>query len=147
MSEETTDPRLIDLLSANTKSARRNLLISCVVGVSVAKVGLIPTKISALGIEFSNINKANFSYLVMSACAYFLATFIGYAAIDFVKRNSFIKIKLLAYGIKASVHGLGAGTNRLHALAAKIFIFIDYIAPTIIASFTIYWLYVAAKAI
>lgn len=142
-----TDPRLIDLLSANTKSARRNLLISCIVGVSVAKVGLIPTKISALGIEFSNINKANFNYLVMSACAYYLATFICYASIDFVKRSSYVKTNLLAYGIKASFHGLGPGTNLLHALAAKIIIFIDYIAPAIIASLTIYWLYVAAKII
>lgn len=142
-----TDPRLIDLLSANTKSARRNLLISCVVGVSVAKVGLIPTKISALGIDFSNINKANFSYLVMFACAYYLATFTCYAAIDFVKRRSFVKANLLAYGIKASLHGLGPGTNLLHALAEKIIVIIDYIAPAIISALTIHWLYVAAKTI
>lgn len=57
MTNISSIPSLSDPLSELTRKERRNLLIASTVGIAVAKIGIIPEKISALGIDFSSSNK------------------------------------------------------------------------------------------
>ncbi|WP_194091539.1 hypothetical protein [Vibrio hibernica] len=70
--------RLREPLNETTRKARRNLLAVSVLGIVTAKVGLVPTKISAFGVEFSSSNLEALMTLLALAIAYFLVTFIVY---------------------------------------------------------------------
>lgn len=70
--------RLREPLNETTRKARRNLLASAVVGVVIAKVGLVPTKISAFGVDFTSANQESLLLLLACAIAYFAITFVVY---------------------------------------------------------------------
>ncbi|MEH0374017.1 hypothetical protein [Vibrio mimicus] len=70
--------RLREPLNETTRKSRRNLLAVSVLGVVTAKVGLVPTKISAFGVEFSSSNLEALMTLLALAIAYFLITFVVY---------------------------------------------------------------------
>lgn len=50
--------RVQDPLSGVTRSERKILLGVSVIAIAIVKTGLIPTKISALGIEFSQADRS-----------------------------------------------------------------------------------------
>ncbi|EKO5173049.1 hypothetical protein P0J00_000576 [Vibrio vulnificus] len=75
--EHFTD-RLREPLNETTRKARRNLLAVSVLGIVTTKVGLVPTKISAFGVEFSSSNLESLMTLLALAIAYFLVTFVVY---------------------------------------------------------------------
>src|SRR5690348_8160379 len=79
------DPRefLSDPLSDVSRRERRNLLIASVVGVLVSYVGLVPTRISALGIEFPAPAQNSFLVLIALVICYFIAAFLIYSLADF----------------------------------------------------------------
>ncbi len=61
MSENNSDKILCgDPLTEVTRKERRMLLFVSVVSVLIVKAGLIPKKISALGIEFNSTNQEGF---------------------------------------------------------------------------------------
>ena len=65
-------------LNETTRKARRNLLAASVVGIVISKVGLVPSKISAFGIDFTTENHESLILLLVFAIAYFTLTFVVY---------------------------------------------------------------------
>jgi len=59
------------------------LLVVSVLASGVSVTGLIPTKISALGLEFSATDRSALMYLLAVVTIYFLVTFLVYAVADF----------------------------------------------------------------
>jgi hypothetical protein len=76
---------LRDPLSENTRKERRFLLLVSFIAVAVAQIGLIPTKIEALGIAVEKTDQKALLLLLTVLVAYFLITFIIYATMDFVR--------------------------------------------------------------
>jgi hypothetical protein len=77
-----------DPLSDVTRKERRTLILVTLIALAVSKLGLYPTEISALGINFTdsaiNVNlliPLYFRYVI----AYLLLTFAVYAASDFIR--------------------------------------------------------------
>lgn len=83
MSEPTFTDYLGDPLGEITRKERRNLLIAGTVGVLVAEAGLVPSKISALGIDLSAPAQDAFVMLVGLVIVYFLCAFFIYGVSDF----------------------------------------------------------------
>jgi len=73
-------------LSDDTKNERRNLLVASAIGIIIVKTGLIPTKISALGIEFSQTDKTMLLKILAWIMIYLTISFSIYALSDFVSR-------------------------------------------------------------
>lgn len=76
--------RVTDPLSQNTRAVRKSLLVSSVVAITVAKTGFIPTKISALGLEFSQADRGSMLWLIGAVVAFFLLSFLVAAFADFM---------------------------------------------------------------
>ena len=70
--------RLRDPLNETTRKVRRNLMAASVIGVVITKVGLVPSKISAFGVEFTSANQQALMSLLAAAIAYFAISFIVY---------------------------------------------------------------------
>lgn len=83
MSEPNPADFLGDPLSDVTRKERRNLLLASVTGLLVETTGLVPTHISALGIEFSPPAQSAFVVLVTLTVVYFIGAFVIYGASDF----------------------------------------------------------------
>ncbi|MFT3960444.1 hypothetical protein [Propionivibrio sp.] len=76
--------RVTDPLTPYTRSVRKSLLISSVIAMAVAKTGFVPTKISALGLEFSQADRGAMLWLVGAVVAFFLISFLVSAFGDFM---------------------------------------------------------------
>jgi hypothetical protein len=74
---------LKDPLSVETRKERRNLLAISALGIVMVKTGLVPTKISVLGVEFSQSNQTALLYTIAGIAIYFLLAFIFYALSDY----------------------------------------------------------------
>jgi hypothetical protein len=84
MSEPTFQQLLLtNPLTEETRKERRNLLAVSALGIVMMKTGLIPAKISALGIEFSHTDQTSLLRIVAAITGYFLTAFIVYALSDF----------------------------------------------------------------
>ena len=70
--------RLREPLNETTRKVRRNLMASSVIGVVITKVGLVPSKISAFGVDFTSSNQQALMVLLASAIAYFAISFLVY---------------------------------------------------------------------
>ena len=77
--EERFVEQLRDPFNETTRKARRNLLGSCAVGLVIIKAGLIPTKVSALGIEFTQTDQTALLRIVALIVLYYLVSFSVYA--------------------------------------------------------------------
>lgn len=75
---------LTDPLSPLTRAERRNLLFASFVGVLISKAGLVPTKISAFGIDLSAPQQSAFTFVTSLVVIYFLIAFVSYALPDFL---------------------------------------------------------------
>lgn len=75
--------QLKEPLSITTRKCRRSLLASSVLGIIVGHTGLLPEKISDLGIRFSNRDQSALLVILSLLILYFLVTFFLYAAHDF----------------------------------------------------------------
>lgn len=73
-----------DPLSKVTRTERRYLLAMSIIGITLVKTGLVPSKISALGIEFGAADQKSMLGIFGLVILYFLVAFIIYAAADFV---------------------------------------------------------------
>lgn len=73
-----------DPLSPVTRRERRNLLATSGVGIVMAKAALIPSKIAALGIEFTDASQAAIRISVAVLIIYFGCAFALYGSSDFV---------------------------------------------------------------
>lgn len=73
-----------DPLSEVTRKERRLLLGMSTIGIAIVRTGLLPTKISALGIEFGAADQRSLLNILAVITAYFLVAFVVYAASDWV---------------------------------------------------------------
>ena len=75
---------LKDPLSKETRTERRILLGASAVGIVIVKTGLVPSKISALGIEFNQTDQHSLLRAVAAVIVYFLFAFLIYAGSDYI---------------------------------------------------------------
>jgi hypothetical protein len=61
------------------RKERRSLLAASGMGILIVKTGLLPTKIVALGIEFTETDQKALLAAIATVVAYFLAEFLLYA--------------------------------------------------------------------
>lgn len=73
-----------DPLSQVTRNERRLLLGVSMVAITLVKTGLVPSKISALGIEFTKTDQKSLLSIVALITAYFVVAFTIYALADFI---------------------------------------------------------------
>lgn len=85
MSEiDVEHPRLRDPLSIVTRKQRQLLLLASLLGLTLVKTGIVPSKISGLGIEFQSADQRAILLIVALIVSYFLVAFTIYAASDFL---------------------------------------------------------------
>jgi hypothetical protein len=84
LNELTPADFLGDPLSEATRRERRNLLASSATAILIAHTGLIPTRISALGIELSSPAQNSFLLFLAVVVSYFIAAFATYGFSDFL---------------------------------------------------------------
>jgi hypothetical protein len=77
------DLLLGDPLGDVTRKERRMLLVVSVIAIALIKIGLMPTKITALGVEFTETNQQALLWIVSMINVYFLFAFVIYATADF----------------------------------------------------------------
>jgi hypothetical protein len=75
---------LRDPLCEVTRRERRMLLGVSVLSLFVAKTGLIPSKISALGVDFERTDQRAFLVLLALVVTYFIVAFALYGLTDFL---------------------------------------------------------------
>jgi len=78
------DLLLSDPLSEVARKERRFLLGTSLVGITLAKTGLIPTRISALGVECTNADRNGLLWVLACVILYALLAFLLYAVSDFM---------------------------------------------------------------
>jgi len=86
------DPReyLADPLSPIARAERRNLLLAATLAILIAHVNLVPTRMSALGLEFAPPAQASFLVVTALVVGYFMLAFATYALADlFVWRKRY----------------------------------------------------------
>ena len=81
--ERPSSIRLRDPLTETTRKERRALLGASAVGIVIVKSGLVPSKINALGIEFTRTDQRALILAIGAIVTYFLVAFAIYAASDF----------------------------------------------------------------
>ena len=74
-----------ELLADNTLKMRRWLLVLTVVSFYMSTAHMVPTKISALGIEFNALNQEQFLRISGYVLMYFFGSFFIYACIDIAR--------------------------------------------------------------
>jgi hypothetical protein len=84
-----------DPLSDVTRKERRTLLGISALGTIMVKANILPQKISALGIDFGEINKTVLLRSIALLTTYFLITFFVYAVSDFLAWRVAIQTSLL----------------------------------------------------
>lgn len=75
---------LNDPLSTVTRRERKFLLVSSITGITIVKTGFIPSKISALGIEFAQTDQNSLLFVIGLVILYFLIAFLIYGTSDFL---------------------------------------------------------------
>ena len=75
----STDP-----LSPETRKQRRNLLLAASVALALSWLGIVPTKINALGVELSTAEQSAILKAAFVICVFFLISFTVYAIGDAV---------------------------------------------------------------
>jgi hypothetical protein len=83
-SNHPLDVSLRDLLTEVTRKERRMLLGVSVLAIFVARTGLVPSKISALGVDFELAQQQAFLWMFPPVVGYFLFAFVLYGAADFI---------------------------------------------------------------
>jgi len=70
--------RLREPLNETTRKSRRNLISVAFLGLVITKVGLIPEKISAFGLEFTTANQQALLSILFYTIIYFALSFLVY---------------------------------------------------------------------
>jgi hypothetical protein len=83
-SKRPSEIRLQDPLSDVTRAERKTLLGLSAVGLVIARSGLVPSRISALGIEFDRADQSALLGMLAAVVVYFLVAFVIYATSDLV---------------------------------------------------------------
>ena len=79
-----SEVRVRDPLSEVTRRERTTLLGVSAIGIIIAKSGLVPSKISALGIDFDRADQTAILRMLSGVAVYFLVAFVIYASSDLI---------------------------------------------------------------
>ena len=79
-----SEATLRDPLSEVTRKERRTLLGVAALGIVVARAGIVPSRISALGVEFGKTDQLTLLRMLALIIGYFLLAFLTYALSDFM---------------------------------------------------------------
>jgi hypothetical protein len=140
--------RLGDPLAEVTRKERRSLLIASAVAITIVKTGLVPTKISALGVEFSQADKAALLKVLAAVVIYFLVAFVVYAAADIMRVRVLVLYSVSEWKAwQSSTHGEEpySGWERYPSLPVRTllpFLFVarpilEFGAPLMIAGYAL----------
>lgn len=80
-----------DHLSEEARSARKVLLVLGVACIAASFGGILPSKISALGIDFSNVEQKSIFFLLGAATFFYLCSFHAHSSAD--RRNRSIMVE------------------------------------------------------
>ena len=94
--------KLSDPLSEVARKERKFLLASCILGIAMVKAGIVPSKISVLGIDFAKTDQKFLLLVLGIIILYFLVAFLIYAASDII-----IWHNLFSQSLKASMVSRG----------------------------------------
>jgi len=87
------DVRLRDPLSEVTRKERKFLLGISIISITLVKAGIVPTKFSALGVEFGKTDQQSLLWILGLITLYFLIAFFIYASSDFLAwRLAYLKV-------------------------------------------------------
>ena len=84
INETIDDIKLRDPLSDLTRKERKFLLGISILSITLVKAGIVPTKITALGVEVGKTDQQSILWVIGLITFYFLIAFIIYAASDFL---------------------------------------------------------------
>ena len=116
-SESPLEISLRDPLSEVTRKERKMLLGISILSIFIVKTGLVPSNISAFGIDFDKANQQAFQIVIAFVVVYFLVAFILYGLSDFlawrISFNEGSKITYQAFFDKIS-RGKIAKTDDAH---------------------------------
>jgi hypothetical protein len=108
-SSSPADIRLRDPLSEVTRKERRLLLGISALGIVIVKSGLVPSKVEALGIQFTQTNQQALILALGAVIGYFLVAFVLYAASDLTAwRTAFHSLALDRYWQGSTERGMAA---------------------------------------
>jgi hypothetical protein len=76
------DPTLFSPLSDDVRKERRALLIASIIAIAIGASGIVPTRITTLGIEFSSGDRIVLLRIVAVIIVYLLGAFVLHAVLD-----------------------------------------------------------------
>lgn len=150
-----SDVQLADPLSEVTRKERRFFLGVSILGITLVQTGLVPSKISALGIEFAQADQQSLLSILALVVTYFLVAFVIYAAADFLAwrraitrslRQSIIESKQQKhvmsddewYEIESRINQkFGYVVFRLSGLVSIIRAIFEFVLPVIVGVYAI----------
>ena len=100
------DVRLRDPLSDITRKERKYLLGFSILSITIVKAGIVPTKLSALGVEFGKTDQQSLLWILGLVTLYFTVAFLLYASSDFLAwRLSHLEVirKPIIEGVRAKL--------------------------------------------
>jgi hypothetical protein len=147
-----SEARLRDPLSEVTRKERRALLVASVLGLVFLKTNVVPTRISALGIEFGRADQATLFSILTLVIGYFLLIFLIYATSDFLAwrlallasvRNSMVDLQRPKKGTSRLVRDQVRKHQIMFSLAAPVSLLralVEFLLPVAIGLYTVFGL-------
>lgn len=89
----TAPARFGDPLSEVTRAERKTLLLVSAIGIVMELTGLVPSKITTFGVEFSEADQNLLLGLFGGVVIYFLVAFLVYAWSDFLAWNATVRVR------------------------------------------------------
>ncbi len=162
--ESTAEISLKDMLSDVTRKERRMLLGISVLSIFVARTGLVPTKISVLGLELAKTDQQTFLWAMAFVVSYFIAAFFLYGLPDFIAwRMSYNKVAKVVLGVYFAKFQGGARDiredsdsyvpegwvsswpNRVAHSVSVLRVLFEFILPIVVGGYAIFALVFAIK--
>src|SRR5260370_31817092 len=83
-----------EFLGNETRRERQTLLIVSAIGLAIAKTGLLPSRISSLGVEFSGNDQRAMLTIIIALILYLLAGFCIHSFADYISWQTTYKLRL-----------------------------------------------------
>ena len=129
--------RLEDALSPSTRGKRRLLLVTSTVSLVIILLGVLPTKIEALGIVFESAKKRELLILLAAVNLYSLVGFLLYAWADM-----HLQVRIQSNANTGYVHEFVKGrASTLESLNYFIRFAFDFIIPVGYGGYALYKVY------
>lgn len=129
--------KLEDPLSISTRGKRRLLLVTSTIAFAVIQLGLLPTKIEALGIAFEGKNRNDFLFILFAINAYAWVGFVLYAWADFL-----FQVRLQRNAVTGHLDAFMKGKAKFsEMLNYPLRFFFDIVAPLGFGTYVLLKLY------